>query len=505
MFLDVEISCTVKRIFVGLPFIAIIFIIVGFTREKLFSFNHVFISSNENATNQLKPEIAAHISDYQYHHVKQNSSIVNTRSYNKTYPSDFDHKLHLQKLKSNSKYISKSQSIISHGLSNTSKIPKEKQIQRLQKIPSRIKLHMFHNVCLEASSDNPLERIITIYNAEKNIKLKVDVTTGPNARFHRRWVWPITFKKSNLTQGHTLITNHSAFFVITTCEGNLYHFWLDSTIGLYAAMKATNRLNSSIPNQLFYYEDVWKLDRSTGCHNPARYEQFIFALSIKKEHISYHMSPVNICYYNATFGYDIKSVTSTDVKRYIYKKFRINLQKCKYPTITIQQRKLRRIMNAEVLKQEAIKFGWTNTDVVTFEDLSIEDQLKTIACTDVLVGIQGAGLEWLYFMRPNTSLLELAWPDKGWYYYYQEKATNEGIKAQTLQATNISLNLDAYVAKVRYGKPLSNKERGRLQTAKAKSSFDNHWKWADATFNPKEFVRKLQIFLSARNVPIGHN
>ncbi len=108
-------------------------------------------------------------------------------------------------------------------------------------------------------------------------------------------------------------------------------------------------------------------------------------------------------------------------------------------------------------------------------------------------------------MRPNTSLLELASPDKGWYYYYQEKAINQGIKAQRLQATNVSLNLNAYVAKVRNGKPLSDKEKGVLQTAKAKSVVDNHWKWADATFNPKEFVQKLQLFLSARNVPIGHN
>ncbi len=357
-----------KRIFVGLTFIAIIYII-GFTRYK-FSFDqivHVFISSNENANNHLKHEIEAHIYDHQYPHVKQNSSIVNIRSYNNTYPSDFDHKLHLQKLKSNNRYMSNSQSVISHVLSNISKIPKEKQIQRLQKIPSHIKLHTFHNVCLEASSDNHLERIITIYNAEKNIKLKMGVNTGPNTRPDHR-AWPIAFKKSSLTQGHTLITNHSAFFVFTTCEGNLYHFWLDSTLGLYAAMKATNRLNSSIPNQLFYYDDIWKLDRSNGCHNPARYEQLIFALSIKKEHISYHMSPTNICYYNATFGYDVKSIKHTDVKYYIYKKFRVNLQKCKYPTITIQQRKLRRIMNAEVLKQEAIKFGWTNTDVVTFED-----------------------------------------------------------------------------------------------------------------------------------------
>ncbi len=216
-------------------------------------------------------------------------------------------------------------------------------------------------------------------------------------------------------------------------------------------MKATNRLNSSILNQLFYNRDVWRIGKSPECdHNPARYEQFLFALSIKREHISYHRAPVNICYQNATFGFSTKSVKQVEVMHYLYNKFRINLH-----------RKSRKIVNAEVRKNEAIK-------------LSLVAQLQTIACIDVLVGIQGAGLEWLYFMRLNTSLLELARPQKHWHFYYKNRAIKEGMKTQTLQATNVTLNLDAYVDKVSLGKPLSDKERHTLQTASSRSAFDNH-------------------------------
>ncbi len=450
------------RSFATVAFISLICITIGlFTKYDFLSFNsivHVFTSSNESVTYHLKHEIAANI--------YQNSSMINILSH-KMDPFDFDH-LHLQDLERNNK----------NGV------------------------HTFHYVCLEASPGNPHKRIITVYNADKNITLNVHVATGPHVHDH---LWPITFTNSSLPQDYTLITNHSAFFVKPACESNLFHFWEDCTIGLYGAMKATNRLNSSIPNQLFYNKDVWRIPKSSDCdHNPAQYEQFLFALSIKREHISYHRALVNICYQNATFGFSTKSVKQVEVMHYLYNKFRINLHKCKHPTITIQQRKSRKIMNAEVLKQDAIKFGWTNTDVISFGDLSLVAQLQTIACTDVLVGVQGAGLEWLYFMRPNTSLLELAWPQKHWHFYYKNRAIKEGMKTQTLQATNVILNLDAYVDKVRLGKPLSDQEKDTLQTASSKSAFDNHWKWANGIFDPKEFVQKLQLLLSVKKNPIGH-
>ncbi len=44
-----------------------------------------------------------------------------------------------------------------------------------------------------------------------------------------------------------------------------------------------------------------------------------------------------------------------------------------------------------------------------------------------------------------------------------------------------------------------------LQTVSPKSPFDNHWKWADVIFDPKEFVLKRQLLLLTMKVPIGHN
>ena len=48
-----------------------------------------------------------------------------------------------------------------------------------------------------------------------------------------------------------------------------------------------------------------------------------------------------------------------------------------------------------------------------------------IACTDILVGVEGAGLEWLYFMGKGKALLELAWPDQHWNFFYNCKCSHE--------------------------------------------------------------------------------
>ena len=63
------------------------------------------------------------------------------------------------------------------------------------------------------------------------------------------------------------------------------------------------RLNSSMPNQLYYAVPVWFLSRRTNCNNPARYQDFLFAFGIRHRHVSFHMEEPNICYQNAVFGY----------------------------------------------------------------------------------------------------------------------------------------------------------------------------------------------------------
>ena len=38
--------------------------------------------------------------------------------------------------------------------------------------------------------------------------------------------------------------------------------------------------------------------------------------------------------------------------------------------------------------------GYNNVEEVIFETLQFETQMKIIQCTDLLIGVQGAGLQW---------------------------------------------------------------------------------------------------------------
>ena len=54
----------------------------------------------------------------------------------------------------------------------------------------------------------------------------------------------------------------------------------------------------------------------------------------------------------------------------------------------------------------------------TQNNFEIVTQVQAIACTDILVGVEGAGLEWIHFMKKEKALLELAWPEKYWNFFY---------------------------------------------------------------------------------------
>ena len=41
-----------------------------------------------------------------------------------------------------------------------------------------------------------------------------------------------------------------------------------------------------------------------------------------------------------------------------------------------------------------VYFSGYNADIVYFEDLKVHEQMQTALCTDVLIGVQGAGLQW---------------------------------------------------------------------------------------------------------------
>ena len=88
------------------------------------------------------------------------------------------------------------------------------------------------------------------------------------------------------------------------------------------------------------------------------------------------------------------------------------------PKITLLQQKNRMILNINELQYAAQNAGFNNTEVVVFEDLSTKEQMKIVRCTNIFVGVQGAGLAWGLFLPNGSVLIEVAWPQNGWPFLY---------------------------------------------------------------------------------------
>ena len=63
--------------------------------------------------------------------------------------------------------------------------------------------------------------------------------------------------------------------------------------------------------------------------------------------------------------------------------------------VSIQQRsEYRMILNIEEILNATQSMGYKAVKVVDFAKLDFVEQLRTVHCTDILIGVQGAGLTW---------------------------------------------------------------------------------------------------------------
>ena len=84
-------------------------------------------------------------------------------------------------------------------------------------------------------------------------------------------------------------------------------------------------------------------------------------------------------------------------------------------------------------------------------------QVQLAASSCVMVGVQGAGLQWSMFMPRGCTLIEIAWPSKHWSFYYRAIVVSYGIKYYGLAASPI-LNWAVYERKVREGSEVRTEE-----------------------------------------------
>lgn len=120
-------------------------------------------------------------------------------------------------------------------------------------------------------------------------------------------------------------------------------------------------------------------------------------------------------------------------------------------------------------------------------------QLHAASRARVMVGVQGAGLQWAVFMPPSSHLVEIAWPQKHWGFYFQDYVRQYGITHHKVVASHVKPNWTTYENHVRGGAEVKMEEKLEILSGKrVGNSFDHFWKWADAIVDTNDFISVLQ-------------
>lgn len=358
-------------------------------------------------------------------------------------------------------------------------------------------VYLFHDVCLEngppqtynyklpkrTAKFNVTKRIV-VYGHWGSSNRSLAVGGSSNSVFNR---WDINLMVDPIPKGHTVL-DRTAFFVVQTCPGNFHHFWEDEFRNLFSTVYKMGRLLPNLTNQVLYKLPGDLAPEDMGCFNTSTYSSVLKTLHIDPVHDAFYRIPDKTCFKDAVFGVaNFLPNNSRMAVDHVLKSFNIDRAACQKNVLTVIQRTYRRILNPADLMKVAEEVGFSNVQLVTLEELSVEQQAKVAACSRVIVGVQGAGLEWAIFMKEKSTLLEISWPKKFWAAYFRPWMIQYDINHYDLEAKHVRLNWPAYQNIVLQGKELSGKEREYLINNPPKNALDNIWKWGDVLVDETEF------------------
>ena len=352
--------------------------------------------------------------------------------------------------------------------------------------------YSFRNVCVETTTNYTTgakgKRII-VYNSHNSwnvskpnqVSLYKKRITVDRSNFRKLYKhWDIYFSSDVIPRNQTLLPT-TAFFVSPAFLANLYHFWNDQFIRLFSVIKSANRLHEGMNNEIVCNTDI---------HSalPARNKEILRTLYTTDFHDVFTQLPTNTCYSSAVFGAINNLERDRDAVDHVLTKLNVSRRTSTTikSSLVIVKRTIRRITNIGDLEKAAKDAGYESVRIVQFESMPIKDQMTVAADTRVMVGVHGAGLQWAIFMPEGSFLVEISWPQKYWFPFYNSIVDSYNIRYYNLTAQVVNPNWENYK---HFGKK-SNDERLKLMNMSHTDmwSFYNVWKNADVSVDIKTFT-----------------
>ena len=123
-----------------------------------------------------------------------------------------------------------------------------------------------------------------------------------------------------------------------------------------------------------------------------------------------------VCFRHAVFGQPkLGSYKSAlrDVQMQVESAFNFTRQRCeRYHVVVIARLGTRVILNIDKFRSVLRERGYSDVRVESFENQTVQEQIRIVRCASVLIGVQGAGLAWYMFMPRHALVVELTW--YGW-------------------------------------------------------------------------------------------
>ena len=368
-------------------------------------------------------------------------------------------------------------------------------------------VHTFTDVCIETLAPPKLETSYgIIFNETKRIvsygyhsqadgaRITIKVTGPPDIIWPN---WEVDFRRGfSPVNKSCKYLRDTAFFVQPTFAGNFHHFFIDEFVPLYSVVVLSNRLHPGARNQILYRTPQIGSEDDRD-HSRRTYEGFLRTLYIDDFHDVFYNLPNNTCFRQVVFGSRPLLFRQRDVIDHVLSYYNLTMYSNRNASnlyVTVLARKYRRIINTEEVLSFAKEVGFQNLRIVDFSGKSIRYQLQIMSTSNVFIGIHGAGLQWSVFMPEDSHLIELAWPQKHWGFYYNGYAyvRRFGIKWRGVGVQDVRLNWTSYAANVRRGVPVTDKEKPILIRNHPESVVDNIWKWCDIVVQRNEILETLK-------------
>lgn len=370
-------------------------------------------------------------------------------------------------------------------------------------------VYSFWNVCIEDTGFNKQSSFqgyeyketqrIAVYNSFYRIgDQQLNVAASSNSELR---TWDLKFFRRPIPSTHTF-HKVTAFFIIPTCPRNFHHFWIDHFVSLFNVVWRGNRLKPNSGNRVFYPGHGY-INNTDNCYDVNRFKKFLDPLYLGSKPSVFYNAPTNSCYSSAVFGANTVNLKNPRfIINHTLSYFLKNsdeykqILKTKPCSVVIFNREYRKIINIDELISAAKSMGLGEVCKVSFEKISFEEQLSVASRAHMMVGVQGAGLQWAVFMPDKSVLVEVGWPQKHWGFYYSGIVKAYGIQHVQLVTQNVQVNWSSYEKNVRKGVVVGVDERLEILAGSGvKNQNDNLWKWADVVVDVASFKDILSSFV----------